>query len=317
MDKLLSIAVLASLVVVATILGFWRLSESKRAIRDRLGYRVRATEKNAGIFRAGPQKTTSRWWALASQTGLLRWLTTLTEQAGYDNARTSVVLFLTGTCALVGATAGWYLTGGIVMGVLSALIVGSLPYFYLLHKRHRRLRDFEQLFPDSLDMMTRSIRAGHALIGAIQLVGEQMPDPIGQEFRRVFEEIRLGLDPGEALSGIQRRVPTEDTGFFCTAISIQRIGGGNMAEILERLSEVIRERFKVLKQARVLSAQHKWSAIIVGLSPIIFAFIFELTNPGYFNPLFKSPYAPYLLTAGLAFEVIGFLSIWRIAKINV
>ena len=166
-------------------------------------------------------------------------------------------------------------------------------------------------------MMTRSIRAGYALTGAIQLVGEQMPEPVGQEFRRVFEETRLGLDPGEALLGIWRRVPLEDTSFFCTAIGIQRIGGGNLAEILDGLAEVIRERFKVLKQARVLSAQHRWTAICVGLSPLVFALLFELTSPGYFKPLLASPYAPIMLTAALIMEVIGFFTIWRIADIKV
>lgn len=307
MDWGLAIAVFVSLATVTTILGFWRLSEARRRIQDRLGYRPRATETDAGIFRADPREGDSRW----------RRLTTLTEQAGYDNARASVVLLLTGTCAFVGAAAASYHTGGIVVGVLSGLIAGSLPYFYLLHKRHQRFHEFELQFPDALDMMTRSIRAGHALSGAIGLVGEEMPEPVGQEFRRVFEEIRLGLDPGEALSGIQRRVPTEDTGFFCTALSIQRVGGGNLAEILDRLADVIRERFKLLEHARVLSTQHRWTAICVGLSPLVFAVIFELTNPGYFDPLLKSPYAPYMLMAGLILEVIGFFAIWRIAQIKV
>jgi tight adherence protein B len=298
---------LAFLATVTTILGYWRRSELRRTIRDRLGHHVRATEAEGGIFRADPREGDPRW----------RWLTTLIEQAGYDNAQASVVLLLMGSCALVGGAAAAYRTGGIVAGVLSGLIAGSLPYFYLLHKRHQRFQQFELQFPDALDMMTRSIRAGHALSGAIGLVGEEMPDPVGQEFRRVFEEIRLGRDPGEALSGIQRRLPTEDTGFFCTAINIQRIGGGNMAEILDRLAEVIRERFKLLKHARVLSTQHRWTAVCVGLSPVVFALIFELTSPGYFDPLLKSPYAPYMLTAGLALEAIGFFAIWRIAQIEV
>lgn len=212
---------------------------------------------------------------------------------------------------------GAYRAGGIVAGLLSALIAGSLPYFYLLRKRHQRFQQFEQQFPDALDMITRSIRAGHALSGAIGLVGEEMPDPVGQEFRRVFEEIRLGVDPGEALLGIQHRVPTEDTGFFYTTVDIQRIGGGNLAEILDRMAEVIRERFKLLKHARVLSTQHRWTAICVGLSPLVFALIFQLTNPGYFDPVFKSPYAPYMLIAGLVLEAIGFFAIWRIAQIEV
>lgn len=307
MDWGLAIAALAFLATVTTILGSWRRAEARRTIRDRLGYHARATETDVGIFRTDPREADPRW----------RWLTTLTEQAGYDNARASVVLLLVGTCALVGGAAAAYRTGGIVVGVLSGLITGSLPYFYLLHKRHQRFQQFELQFPDALDMMTRSIRAGHALSAAIGLVGEEMPDPVGQEFRRVFEEVRLGLDPGEALLGIQRRVATEDTGFFCTAINIQRIGGGNLAEILDRLAEVIRERFKLLKHARVLSTQHRWTAICVGLSPFVFAFIFELTSPGYFDPLLKSPYAPYMLMAGFVLETIGFFAIWRIAQIKV
>jgi tight adherence protein B len=303
----LAIAVLAALAAVATILGFWRLSETRRKIRERLQYRARAAEADSGIFRADPQKAGSRW----------KWLATVAEQAGYDDARAGVILLLMATCAMVAAVAAWRQTGWIVPGVLSGLIGGSLPYFYLLRKRYQRFEQFEQQFPDALDMMTRSIRAGHALSGAIGLVGEEMPDPVGQEFRRVFEEIRLGLDPGEALAGIQRRVPTEDTGFFYTAINIQRIGGGNLAEILERLAEVIRERFKLLKHARVLSTQHRWTAICVGLSPLAFGLIFELTYPGYFDPLLKSPHMPYMLSAGIVFEVIGFFSIWKIAQIKV
>ena len=244
-------------------------------------------------------------------------MATLTEQAGYDNARASVFLLLTATCAIIVGLAAWRHTGGIVPGVLCGLIGGSAPYLYLLRKRHQRFQQFDQQFPDALDMMTRSIRAGHALSGAIGLVGEEMPDPVGQEFRRVFEEIRLGLDPGEALGGIQRRVPTEDTSFFYTAISIQRIGGGNLAEVLDRLAEVIRERFKLLKQARVLSTQHRWTGICVGLSPFAFALIFALTYPGYFDPLIESPLAPYLFTAGAILETIGFFTIWRIAQIKV
>jgi len=302
----LPVAVLAAVAIVVVIVGFWYLAETRRRIRDRLTYSSRVTEADAGIFRAAPQAD-SLW----------NWLATLAEQAGYDNTRSSTILLLMAACALVVGIGAWRHTGGMVLAILSGLVAGSFPYLYLLRKRYQRFQQFEQRFPDALDMMTRSIRAGHALSGAIGLVGEEMPDPVGQEFRRVFEEIRLGLDPGEALSGIQRRVPTEDTGFFYTAISIQRIGGGNLAEILDRLAEVIRERFKLLKQARVLSTQHRWTAICVGLSPLIFALIFELTYPGYFDPLLKSPHAPYMLTAGIILETIGFFSIWRIAQIKV
>jgi tight adherence protein B len=308
MDWALAAAILAALTVVATVLAFWRLSETRRSIRERLGHRARAAEPVAGIFRTEPIESSNAQW---------KRLTTLIEQAGYDSARTRVFLLLMVVCAAVIGIAALRHTGGFFLAVLFGLLGGSLPFFYLLRKRHQRFQQFEQQFPDALDMMTRSIRAGHALSGAIGLVGEEMPDPVGQEFERVFEEIRLGLDPGEALAGIQRRVPTEDTRFFYTAISIQRLGGGNLAEILDRLAEVIRERFKVLKQARALSTQHRWTAICVGSSPFAFAVIFALMYPGYFDPLLQSPLAPYLFAAGAILETIGFFTIWRIAQIEV
>ncbi len=131
------------------------------------------------------------------------------------------------------------------------------------------------------------------------------------------EEIRLGMDPGEALFRLQKRVPVEDMSFFCTAIKIQRGVGGNLAEVLDRLAEVIRERFKILSYARVLSAQHRWAAICTGLSPAIFAIIFELMHPGYFNALQTNPIGPWLVGAGLILEAIGFFMVWRIAQIKV
>jgi tight adherence protein B len=318
MDWASASAVIAFLVVVTLIAGLWWLSATSRSIRDRLTYDVRRPHhEEQGIIREDHGAADSKLEALASHTPLWGRFTTLAEQAGYDAPQATEVLLWMGTFALVGGALAWVRMGGIVWGMLLAPVAGSLPLLRLFYKRHRRLKNFDQHFPDALDMMARSMRAGHALSGALQGVAEQMPDPAGKEFARISEEIRLGLDLTDALSGLQRRVPTEDTAFFCTAINIQRNVGGNLAEILDRLSEVIRERFKVLRQARVLSAQHKWTAICVGLSPVAFAVLIGLINPRYFDPLWKSPIAPYLVTAGLVLEAIGFLVVWRMAQIKV
>jgi tight adherence protein B len=218
---------------------------------------------------------------------------------------------------VVGGAAAWLRTATLFWGLVAAPIAGAIPVAYLAYRRQRRLRQFEAQFPEGLDMIGRSIRAGNALSGAISLVGEEMPDPIGHEFRQVSEEIRLGMEPGEALSRLQERAPIQDMSFFCTAIRIQRASGGNLAEVLDRLAEVIRERFKILSYARVLSAQHKWSAIFVGLSPAIMAVVFQLLQPGYFDALLTSPIGPLLIGAGLILEAIGFFTIWRIARIEV
>jgi tight adherence protein B len=187
----------------------------------------------------------------------------------------------------------------------------------LNYKASQRLSRFQRDFPDAMDMMTRAIRAGHALGSAVKLVGEEMRQPVGPEFARVAEEMRLGRDVSEALGGLEQRVPAEDVRFFCTAVSIQRTTGGNLAEVLDRLSEVIRERYKLLSHARVLSTQHRWSAILVGLSPIAFAIVFQLIHPDYFTAFFESPSAPMFLGLGLAFEAVGFFCVWRIAQIKV
>ncbi len=310
-------AAIAFVLVITLIAGLWWLSATSRRIRDRLTHDVRRPHEDPGIIREDVGAADSRLRALASQTPLWGRLTTLAEQAGYEPTQVTDVLLWMGTFALVGGAAAWFHMGGIVWGMLSAPVAGSLPFFYLLSKRQRRLKNFDQQFADTLDMMARSMRAGHALSGAIQSVAEVMPDPAGKEFRRLSEEMSLGLDVGDTFSALQGRVPTEDVAFFCTAINIQRSVGGNLAEILDRLSEVIRERFKVLRHARVLSAQHRWTAIGVGSSPVVFAVLIMLINPRYFDPLWKSPLAPYLVTAGLILEVLGFLMIWRIAQIKV
>jgi tight adherence protein B len=204
-----------------------------------------------------------------------------------------------------------------VWGILAAPVAGALPIAYLMWRRQKRTAQFEAQFPEALDMIARSIRAGNALSAAIRLVGEEMPDPVGDEFKQVSEEIRLGVDPGEALARLQDRVSVEDMSFFCTAIRIQRGAGGNLAEVLDRLAEVIRERFKVLSYARVLQAQHKWSAVAVGMSPMIIGLAFQLLQPGYFDAMFNDPLGPYFLGAGIAFEAVGFFAIWRIAQIKV
>ena len=190
-----AIAGLTFVMVVTLIAGIWWSVTTSRRVQDRLGVRFRVTpEADTGTLRVISQDAESQWRALVSP------LVTLVQQAGYDTGRVTRVLLFMGTFALVGGGAVWLRTEWLTGGVLGALIAGSLPVLYLVRKRYQRLQRFEKQFPDALDMMTRSIRAGYALSGAIQVVGQEMPDPVGQEFRRVFEENRLGMDPGDSVA---------------------------------------------------------------------------------------------------------------------
>ena len=307
-------ALLVFLFFVVLVVGIWWVSQTDRTVRERLR---ESGPRAAGVEILRPEQDLKRGMAgVFRETGLPQRLARLATEAGYKTTASDLML-VTVACAAVGGAAAWLRTGGLFWGVVTAVGTGSLPAVYLLYKRARRITRFQTQFPDTLDMVTRAIRAGNALSSAINLVGQEMPDPVGQEFRQVDDEIRLGTEPGEALAGLETRMPTEDVRFFCTAIRIQRSAGGNLAEILERLAEVIRERFKILSYARVLSSQHKWSAVCVGLSPVIFGMMFQLLRPGYFDVMLKDPIGPYLIGIGLVMEAIGFLVIWRIAQIKV
>jgi len=311
----LTIAFLIFIAIVVLIVGLWWVAQAERSVRARLK-RSGPTNGPVRILRAETERSEGTLGDLLGSTGLMGRLSDLGTQAGYKGTPSDLVLIIL-AFAVVGGAAGWLRTGAFLWGLLAAVVSGSLPFVALLYRRRKRLNTFQTQFPDALDTVTLTIRAGNALSGAIRVVAEDMPDPVGEEFRRVDEEIRLGMDPGEALFRLQKRVPVEDMGFFCTAIKIQRGVGGNLAEVLDRLAEVIRERFKILSYARVLSVQHRWAAICTGLSPAIFAIVFELMHPGYFDALQTNPIGPWLVGAGLILEAIGFFMVWRIAQIKV
>jgi tight adherence protein B len=268
------------------------------------------------LLRASAAASQPFWERLLRKSDLVGQLARLSEQAGSRRSASQVLLAVAAVAVLGGLLGGWRF-GSAGGALLCAIVAGALPVASLMHRRQRRLQRFQENLPDAVDMIARAIRAGHALSSAIQLVGEEMAEPIGHEFRHVTEEIRLGLDAGEALARLQQRVPSEDVEFFCTAIRIQRGSGGNLAEILDRLSDVIRKRFELLSHARVLSAQQRYAAIFVGLSPLLFSAVFYFLSPGYFDPLIASPAAPMLVGAGLVLEAIGALITWRLAKIKV
>jgi tight adherence protein B len=305
MSVALVVALLTFAGVVVLVAGLWWALAPRRALRERIA---------AGGGRGDALETDLL--RETARTVVSTRLASLLERAGYTRSQNEVLAVM-GAFALVGALVGGLRIGGLLFTWLSALAFGALPILYLAYQANKRLSLFQRDFPDALDMMTRSIRAGHALGGAIRLVGEEMPAPIGPEFMRVSEEMRLGLEPSEALAGLERRVPAEDVKFFCTAVAIHRTTGGNLAEVLDRLTEVIRERYRLLAHARVLSTQHRWSAILVGLSPIAFALIFQIINPTYFDAFWKSSLAAPMLTLGFISEMIGFGLIWRISKIKI
>jgi tight adherence protein B len=249
----LTIALLVFLAIAILVVGLWWVAQAERSVRARLK-RPGPADGPGQILRPDVERSEGALGGLFSGTGLMKRLDDLVTQSGYKGAPSDLVLIIL-AFGVVGGAAGWLRTGTFLWGLLAAA-PSAPPRSCTFCTGGETAQHLPAQFPDALDTVTRAIRAGNALSGAIRVVAEDMPDPVGEEFRRVDEQIRLGMDPGEALFRLQERVPVEDMGFFCTAIRIQRGVGGNLAEVLDRLAEVIRERFKILSYARVLSAQH-------------------------------------------------------------
>lgn len=203
------------------------------------------------------------------------------------------------------------------VGVSLAAAVGSLPFLVLWHRKRQRMRAFEKQLPDLLDLVARSLRAGHSLNAAIGFAGQESPEPVGSEFSRVFDEINFGMDLPVALDNLTRRVDCEDLRYLIAAIRIQRETGGNLGELLDRLSYLIRERFKLLGQTRALTAQGRLSGYILAALPIGMGFLLYLTQPDYILPLMYDPTGQMILGVTAGLQLLGFLIIQKIVNIEV
>lgn len=226
-------------------------------------------------------------------------------------------LVLTGAWALSGGVAALVLAGG-GSAVLAGAVAGALlPSLYVRRKRTRRLRAFEEQVPEAIDLIARAIRAGHPLAAGLRMVAEETADPLAGEFRRVFEEQKFGLPFEESLNGLMKRIPVVDVRILVTAILVQRDIGGNLAEILDNLSRMIRVRFTVRRQLQTFTAQGRMSGYVLAALPVVVGGLLFLLNPAYILVLFREPVGQYLLVGALGLQLTGFLFIRKIVSIPI
>lgn len=193
-----------------------------------------------------------------------------------------------------------------------------IPFFKLNLEIEKRFMDFSKQFPDALSMIASSLRAGHPLFAAIGIVSEEMPKPTSDIFSTVQKDISLGIDTKEAFYSMTKRMPKSiDLRFFITAVLIQKEVGGNLAEVLDKLSNTIRERFKLLGQLKAQTAQTRLSGMVVGFVPIVVMLLIFFMNPEYIKPMFDTPDGRTALAGAIALIVAGFISIDKISKIEI
>jgi len=204
-----------------------------------------------------------------------------------------------------------------VLGLIPAVGCGFLPILHVLRKRKSRLHRFEELFPDSLEFVSRSMRAGHAFSVSLEMIHREFQEPLAGEFKRAFEEHNLGLPLDVALEKLAKRVPLLDVQFFVSAVILQKRTGGNLAEILDKLAFIIRERFKLRGKIRAISAHGRMTGTALSSIPMVVAVMMFFTNREYVLFFFNDEVGNYMMAAGLGLQALGYWIIQQIVKIEV
>jgi tight adherence protein B len=223
-------------------------------------------------------------------------------------------------CALcfmsIGYLAYWR-TDSVLIALAAGLLASAMPYFWARHKRGKRLDKFQEGLPEALDLMVNALRAGHSLIAAMGSVARECADPIGCEFKACFEEQNYGLEMKTALDNMINRVPLQDLRIVSTAIMIQRESGGNLAEVLDKTSHVIRERFRLKRQVGVHTAQGRMTGWVLSLLPVFLGTALYFVNPDMMSQLWKNPMGIKLLWSSFGMIVVGGLIIRHIVNMDV
>ena len=308
-------------VVMAIEGGFiaWNSSHGPEAAR--IARRLHAMTKHGDVQRASMIKqrmlsTSPQIQALLERLHFTGGLDTWLVQSGlpWTVARLLGMMLL---FALTGLALAAYLGLALSFCLLAAVLAALLPMLYVRRERGKRLTKFESQLPDALDMMGRALRAGHAFPTALKMVGEEMSAPLADEFRAAFDEVNFGISMQDALVSLAARVPVTDLRFFVIAVVIQRETGGNLAELLASISTIMRDRIKLFAQVRVLSAEGRMSAWILGMLPFAAALMIQITNPTFISVLYTDPLGQKMIAGALFMMSLGVLAMRRIINIRV
>lgn len=230
---------------------------------------------------------------------------------------TGTLLAGSGLCFAIGAYATYWRVGNFFLALPIGLLLGLAPLGWVFHKRTKRLGKFQQGLPEALDLMVSALRAGHSLVAAMGSVARESADPIGCEFKACFEEQNYGLEMKTALDNLINRVPLQDLRIFATAVMIQKESGGNLAEVLDKTSHVIRERFRLKRQVSVHTAQGRMTGIVLTLLPVVLGIALYIVNPDMMSILWKNPLGIKMLWTAGGLLVVGGLIIRKIVNMDV
>lgn len=230
---------------------------------------------------------------------------------------TGGLLLMSLACFVIPSTLIYLRTGVLILSMLIGLAVSFAPLAFVLHKRRQRFNNFEQRLPEALDLMVSALRAGHSLVAALRLVAYESAEPITSEFRICYDEQNYGLELRTAMENLVTRVPLQDLKIVVTAILIQKESGGNLAEVLDKATHVIRERFRLRRQVRTHTAQGRLTGLILTLLPLVLGLALYLVNPETMSILWKTPIGIKLMYTAAGMMTVGGLIIRKIVNMEV
>jgi len=308
------------------VLAWWGWSRHRHEA-DLMRIRARVSESHAtakhaqrgqaALIRTEDRATGRFVVRLLEKLRLNERLRQLIEQAGlkWNAARTihgSLALFLAGFAAV------WYLAPNYREAAAPAgALPGALPLLYLLHVRRRRIKKFEEQFPEALEFLARAMRAGHAFSVSLEMIHAEFSEPVSGEFKRAFDEQSLGMPLDIALSKMGRRVPLLDVQFFVAAVVLQKRTGGNLAELLDKLAYLIRERFKLRGRIRAISAHGKMTGAVLSAIPVVVGLMMCWVNESYARFFVEDETGKFMIGAAVALQLIGYGVIRKIVSIEV
>ena len=316
-------AALTFALVVVIVLGtYWALVErparaTESALRRRLGA-ARAAGRVASSVQSEVRRLSSLpafEHLLARRVNIMGPIVRLIEQSGLRTT-VGVVLLSTGCVFMLGVLVGQAWSGSLWIGLVLGASLGVAPVMFLRYKGARRVRRFEELFPEALDLMARALRAGHTFVSALGMVADELPEPIAAEFKLLHDQQNFGMPLPEALRSFGERVPLLAARFFVTAILTQRESGGNLTEVLTNLSSVIRDRFMVKRQVQVRSAHGRVTGWILVALPPALALVLSILNPEHFGPMLTERIGIQMIVVAIVLQVVGALIIMKIVNVD-
>jgi tight adherence protein B len=312
-------------VVFGMVVGaFWLFvqrpeQQSTKALHRRLKGELekRDEDDEEGLVERQPTHDRRRLEGLATSAGggILRYLAVQLERADMNMPPARLHAIATGV-GLVGAVVLGLASPLWIVTIPLGLAAGWLPIAWVRFKGERRVRKFEEQFPEAIELIARALRAGHAMTTGLALVAEELPDPVGGEFRLVYDRQNFGMSMPDALRMFADRVPLLDARFFVTAVLTQRESGGNLAEILDNLGDVIRQRFRVKRQIRVVTAHARLTGWVLVLMPVVIGLGMVVVAPDHILTLVRDPLGIQMAAAAVGLWVVGFLAIRKLVDVE-